>query len=354
LDIEELISIDFSSGCRSILVDDGYLAAASEDGSVKILDLNRLEMEPYTFSTGGKIFAEPALHNGTLYIGNVRDKDMGKGGVCAYTMGGISFEQPEVKLRWDMDLNGNPVQAVLPFDDRIYLNIGYMDGHREIHVIDNIKGSKPKTPKCVYSGVRSSTLAADPPTKRVLFLSEERNQLFINVFEHSNGAAPEMVSIPVKDAPLDFLEHVPIAVLGAKIFAVFGDNTRDLCRLDAHKSSFDTKITGRVRNFALAGMNKQFITNSTGVFSTAGNIQEDLIRGESIVSGPIVLRDKAAVVGMRNGKIRFYKLNALSRQNEFPVFEANDRVQTLAAFKDMIAAGNHKGKVKLLKIIQNK
>ncbi|NIM12929.1 MAG: hypothetical protein GTO45_12450 [Candidatus Aminicenantes bacterium] len=76
-----------------------------------------------------------------------------------------------------------------------------------------------------------------------------------------------------------------------------------------------------------------------------------MIRGESIISGPVVLRDRAAVVGMRDGKIRFYKLNSLSVQDESPVFGSNEKVQTLAAFKDMIAASNHKGKVKLLKII---
>jgi hypothetical protein len=350
LKLKEIISFDFSSRCRSILANDGYLVAVSENGSIKVMDLNRAAKEPHTFTTDGNILAEPALHNGTLYIGNIRNQQVGKGGIYAYTLGGISLDPPEINLRWDMDLKGAPVQAVLPFDDRIYLNIGYKDGRREIHVIDNIKGSKPTGPTCVYNGVRSSTLAADPPTKKVFFLSTERGQLFINVFDHSNGTPPVMSSRPVKDAPPDFLEHIPIAVLGAKIFAVFGDK-KDLCRLDEYKSSFDTKITARVRNYALAGMNKQVVINSTGVFSTVGNRQEDLIRGESIISGPVVLRDRAAVVGMRDGKVRFYKLNSLSIQDESPVFGSNEKVQTLAAFKDMIAAGNHKGKVKLLKII---
>lgn len=125
LNIRELKSIRFPGRCRSILADDGYLVAVSDGGTVKIVNLNQLDTEPYTFVTDGNIYAEPALHNGTLYLGRVKSPDHEKGSIYAYTLGGVSLSTPEVNLRWDMDLKGTPVQALLPFDDRLYLNVGF-------------------------------------------------------------------------------------------------------------------------------------------------------------------------------------------------------------------------------------
>jgi hypothetical protein len=351
LNIRELKSIRFPGRCRSILADDGYLVAVSDGGTVKVVNLNRLETEPYTFKTDGNIYAEPALHNGTLYLGRVKSPGHEKGSIYAYTLGGVSLPTPGVNLRWNIDLKGTPVQALLPFDDRLYLNVGFKDGHREIHVIDNIKGVKPTEPYCIYKGGCSSTLVADPPTKKVFFLSESKGLLYVNLFDHSEETAPEMVTTPVKDSMPGLLEYIPVAVLGSKLFAVFGKETRDLCRIDTHTNTFDTKITGRVRNFAVAGINKQIITNSKGVYSTFGNMQENLIHGENVISGPVVLRDRAAAVGMRDGKLKFYKLDNLSIYSEFQVFNTGEKIQVLTAFKKIIAVGNPGGGIKLLELV---
>ena len=349
LEVTEIQSTEFPGRCGSILADDGYLIAVSENGIIKVIDLNRLKKEPYTFMTDGNIYAEPALHHGTLYIGTVKNQDQEKGIIFAYTLGRISLNPPEVVPRWSMDLKGTPVQALLPFADRLYLNMGFKDGHREVHIIDDIKGTKPTMPKCVYKGELSSTLAADPFTNKVFFLSETSGRLYINMFDHSLGTAPEMMSMQVKDAPNGLQDYIPIAVLGAKLFAVFGEN-KELCRLDVHNKNFETTITNRVRKFAVPSISKQIIINSRGVFSTPGGMQENLMGGESVISGPVVLRDRAVVVGLRDGKIRFYNLNKLSIHNETQVFHTDERVQTMAAYKNMIAVGNQKGKVKLLQL----
>jgi len=346
--LKEVAAFRFSSRCRSILAEDGYLVAVSDDGVVKTLDLLRIGREPYTFKVNGGVFAEPALHNGTLFVGTVKDESRGKGAIYAYTLGDLSLNRPEVNLRWDMDLVGKPVQALLPFCDRLYLNIS-KDEHREIHIIDNIKGNKPIGPVCVYSGQRSSTLVGDQPTRKVFFLSEKERQLYINVFDHTSGTPSRMIGKPVREAPPDFLDYIPVAAIGSKLFAVFGE-TKDLCRIDIQSCCFDAKITDRVRNYALAGMNNQMVINSRGLFSTSESMQENMLQGENIVSGPVVLRDNAAVVGMKDGKVRFYKLSNLSIQDNFQVFNASDRVQTLAAFKNFIAVGNPNGEVKVLEL----
>ncbi len=349
LEVTELKSTGFSGKCGSILADDGYLIAVSENGIIQVMDFNRLENEPYTFMTDGNIYAEPALHNGTLYVGTVKSQDQERGSIFAYTLGGVSLNPPEVVPRWNMDLKGTPVQALLPFADRLYLNMGFKDGHREVHIIDNIKGTKPTSPLCVYNGGLSSTLAADPFTQKVFFLSENKGRLFINMFDHSVGTAPGMMSVEVKDAPSGLQDFIPIAVLGTKLFAVFGEN-KELCRLDVPNKNFETKITNWVRKFAVPSISKQIIINSRGVFSTPDSQQENLMGGESVISGPVVLRDRAVVVGLRDGKIRFYNLNKLSIHNEIQVFQTDERIQAIAAYKNMIAVGNQKGKVKLLQL----
>jgi len=173
----------------------------------------------------------------------------------------------------------------------------------------------------------------------------------VNLFDHLEETAPKMITTPVKDSMPGLLEYIPIAVLGSKLFAVFGKETKDLCRIDTHTNTFDTKITGRVRNFAVAGINKQIITNSKGLYSTSGGLQENLIHGENIISGPVVLRDRAAAVGMRDGKLKFYKLDNLSIYSEFQVFNPGEKIQVLTAFKKIIAVGNSSGGIKLLELV---
>ncbi|HLP62758.1 MAG TPA: hypothetical protein VK186_28225 [Candidatus Deferrimicrobium sp.] len=347
--LNELKNFSLSKRCRAALAADGFFITISDDGMIKIINLNNLGEEPFSFNINNKIFAEPAVHKGTLYVGCIQDEDQDKGAIHAYTLGGISLDPPEVQLRWTVSLKGTPVQALLPFENRLYLNIGHKNGGREIHVIENIMGNKPTDTISVYNGERSSTVVGDIPTKRVFFLSKNDKQLLINTFDHTKNS-PEMISKEVHDSPSDILDHIPISVLGSKVFAVFGEK-RDLCRLDSFENIFESRITGKVRQFALAGMNKHIIINSTGVFSSIGNAQENLNQGESIISGPIVLRDKAVLVGLNDGRIRFYNLNNISVQNDFQVFNGNEKVQVLASFRDIIAIGNQNGGIKLLQLL---
>lgn len=349
LELTEIFNLTLPGRCRSLLAEDGFLVAVSDDSTIKVVDLNRLDKPPVTYKAGGTIFSEPAIHCGSLYIGCTKGQKNEKGSIHTYTLGGVSLDPPEIPLRWSMELKGSPAQALLPFDNRLYLNMGFKDGHREIHFIDNIHGTKPADPVCVHNGGRSSTLAADPPTQKVFFLTEHKRQLTVNMFDHSTAKTPGMHSIQIKDAPSGLLDYIPIASLGAKLFAVFGEN-KDLCRLDTHNKTFDTKITNRVRNFAVAGFNKHIVINSTGVYATYESMQENLIRGENIISGPVVLRDKAVAVGMMDGRLRFYHLNNLAIQNDFRVFNNDEKVQVLATFKNTIAAGSPKGGVKLFEL----
>ncbi|MCK4763926.1 MAG: zinc ribbon domain-containing protein [Candidatus Aminicenantes bacterium] len=347
--VEEIKVLRFSGRCRSLLAEDGYLFVVSDSGIIQVVDLNRIETEPYTFNVGGKIFAEPAVHAGTLYVGFLEDDTRDRGVVAAYTLGDITGSQPGVKLRWSLDLEGRPVQGLLPFGDRLYLNIGFKNARREIQYIENIGKENPSKPLTVDDGERISTLAANPPTGKVFFLSQKDSRLFVNIFDHSQGPHPEMESSQINGAPADFLEHIPAAVMGAKLFAVFGEQ-KHLCRIDTHSSSFDIKICAGVRNFALSGMSRQVIVNTTGIFSTIGNLQEDLIRGEGIVSGPVITRENMVVVGMRDGKIRFYRADNLAVQLDYQAFDADRKVLALATFKDMIAAGSQVGEARLLRI----
>lgn len=349
LKIEELKTFHFSGRCRSILAEDGYLIVVSDKGMIQVVDLNRCEDEPYSFNAGGKVFAEPALHDGTLYVGVLKDESRDLGGVEAFTLGDVTSNHPEVRQRWALGLNGRPVQALLPFADRLYLNIGFGDARREIHYIENIGRKNPAKPVIAHDGERVSTLVANLPTKKVFFLSKNGADLFVNTFDHALSAEPEMKSTHVKDAPSDILDHIPIAAMGAKLFAVFGDR-KYLCRIDTYNNSFDAKISDRVRGFALSGMNRQAMVNSTGIFSTFSSQQEDLIRGEGIVSGPVIIRENTVVVGMRDGKIRFYQMNNLAVQLDYQVFDSQCKVLTLTTFKNMIAVGNQDGGAKLLRL----
>ncbi len=349
LEIKEQGSFSINGRCRSLTAEDGYLIAVSDNGIIQAADLNRNGNEPCTFNAGGKIFAEPAVHNGTLYVGIVKDENMEKGGICAFTLDGLRANSPDMNHWWEVELKGTPVQALLPFENRLYLNVGFKDGRREIQVIENIDKSNPSEAAVVYKGEGSSMLVANPPTKKVFFLSKSGDKLYVNVFDHSTAPSPAMDTHYLNGAPSDFLEHIPIAAMGAKLFVVFGDK-KELCRLDAHSNSFDIKITDRVRSFALSGMNRQVTVNVTGVYSTVGNVQEDLTRGEGIVSGPVIIRENLVAVGMRDGKIRIYQMNNPAVHVDVQAFNSNCKVSALASFKNMIAAGSQEGDVKLLRL----
>ena len=64
----------------------------------------------------------------------------------------------------------------------------------------------------------------------------------------------------------------------------------------------------------------------------------------------VIIRENIVVVGMRDGKIRFYQMNNLAVQLDYQVFDSDCKVLALAAFKTMIAVGNQNGGVKLLRL----
>jgi hypothetical protein len=240
---------------------------------------------------------------------------------------------------------------LLAFENRLYLNVAHPDGQREIQVLDDADRDKPGEARVVHAGRRLGWLAANPPSRRVFFLSEEDGALAVHSVDHAASSHPEVVSRPVPRAPRPFADHVPIAVMGAKLFAVLGEEDK-LCRIDAHDGVFDLVVREDTKSFSLSGIRDGVLVGTAGPIFLSFNVVETLNPMERIKGSPVILKDCAAVVGMQGGRIRVYDLlNPPVHQELRLSNDPLEEVTALASFRNYIAAGNLKGTVKVFELI---
>ncbi len=353
--LEAVKEIEIPGRCRYLLAEDGFLFAFSMDGCLGVFDIMRPGEPVFRYDFGGKLYAEPVIHGGSLYVGVSDGRQKGTGRVEAFGLGRLGREEPELSRRWDLEAEGIPTQGMMAFGDSLYYKTAFSDGRREVYVLPRVSGSEPGRAVRLYSGDHAGTFAADPGTGRVYFLSVLNSRLMLHTVEHSGdgavgGVKGDVLPVPVLDGPGDFLEHIPAAVMGTKLFAVFGEEGWLSC-LDIRGGRYERRLHKHVKHFACRDLNEYVVVDSSGVFFPLRNSRENFIPGESTLCAPVILGDAAAVVGLRDGRIRFYQLSHPSRQSEFRVFDSSgDEVTALIGFRDYLAVGNQRGVVKLFRI----
>ncbi len=347
LSIEEMGAFQLPDRCKALLMYEDHLFAISQSGEVKIIDVSQEPVkERISFNAGGNIYAVPALHQGSLYVGTEKS-------LQAYSLGHLFPQAPSARPRWELPLSGTPIRSLVPVENRLFLMLACPDRRHQIHVVNDIQTDPPEPPIKVYAGSHLSSMAGHfmAKSKKIYFLSDEgAGRIKLHFMEHAAGSNPERVSLPLKRPPSEFRKQIPIAVIGAKIFTVFRKE-ETLYRLDANSGEIDSLICKNVKNFAMASISDPVVINSRGLFLKRMNQQIDLEDGQTIKGSPLVLKDCAVALGMGDGNIRLYDIR---NPGSFKICEVSDRptdqITTMAAVKDIIAAGNDKGVVKIYRL----
>ncbi|MCP4107908.1 MAG: zinc ribbon domain-containing protein [Desulfobacteraceae bacterium] len=336
--------------CKSLLMDESYLYAFSIDGHIKIIDIfQKPPRESVSFNVGGPFSSEPALCNGSLYVGTGQ-------GLQAYSLGILLSGRPLTKPRWEVPVAGI-VREMLPVEirnenstkNRLLFTIKINNNRDELHAVDNIQSSKPDSFKVIDQGRLSSIaiFSSKDKTKgkKVYFLSRHQGNINLNRIDYSKHADSEKEPITIEGAPSEFKTLLPIAVIGARIFAVFTEKDT-LCRLDADTGRCN-QIAKNVKYFALPAIKYPVVVDSEGLFLPSKDRKAKIEKGQSVTCDPLILEDYAVVLGMRDGTIRLYDIHSPGLPFQQRVSEmSNQKITALAASGDIMAVGNDAGLVK--------
>jgi hypothetical protein len=330
-------------GCRSLLAYDRHLIAFSHS-SIEVID-------PVCASTHHVVSinpptCEPCVHRGVVYVGSQK-------ALSAYSLGAFTLDGTRPPLLWQIPLPGHPIQALLPLDNRLYVMVGY-EGRRELQVVDNLGLNARPELRTVHAGSTLSWFAGDPKRKQVVCFSEEGGDVHLHTI--TDGAGAEPTSRRVEVPPMS---DQPIAFDGRRVFAVSGEDRR-LLVIDAASARFEQSLGSQTVLFAL-NQNSDGEWNgdatrierlaTTNVVFNAQQQHDTLAAQDRVVKGtPLILRDRAAVVAMEDGQIRFYDLARLPRFSRWRVSDSGDGISALVSFRNYVAAGTTAGDVKVFEL----
>jgi putative pyrroloquinoline-quinone-binding quinoprotein len=345
-EIDELdLQLELGDHCRSLLGYDRHLIAVSQSGTVEIRD-PQLPREGLRLKAAGPVSCEPCIDDGVLYVGS-------PGSLTAYSLGALTLTQPRLAPLWQLRLPGTPVQALTVLADRLYVTVVHPDLRREVLVVESLKRNPPPAGRSLHGGAKLSWTAADPASGQVVFLSQQGQSVQLHRVVH-DGVRPELATQPLAGVPYPLAENVPIAFLGGKVFGVFGDDEK-LCRIDATSGELEQALGDDIKQFSLSqdgdgrwdGDGAQIFAN--GIHFLRAARTERFAPLERVVKGsPILLKDRAVVVGMLDGRVRIYDLSRLPRYEQVRLTGGSEPITALAAFDSYVAVGNAKGVVKLL------
>jgi hypothetical protein len=342
---EEDFKLELGDLCRSLLGYDRHLIAVSQRGTIEIRDPG-LPAPGLRLKTEGPISCEPCIDDGVLYLGS-------PGRLTAYSFGILSMANPRLTPLWQLRLSGTPVQALTMVADHLFVTVVRADMRRELLVIDNVKRQPPTAGRVLYVGAKLSWIAADPARRQAVFVSEEGENLQLHRVAH-DGARAELSTWPLTRTPRPLADNVPIAFLGGKVFGVFGDEEK-LCRIDADSGELEQSLGDDTKMFSLShegerewdGDGVQIFSNGV-LFLHAGRTDSFTPLDRVVKGSPVLLKGRAAVLAMLDGRLRVYDLRRLPRYDQFRLTSPGEPITALACFQNYIAVGNVKGVVKLL------
>ncbi|MDX2000736.1 MAG: hypothetical protein SF066_23690 [Thermoanaerobaculia bacterium] len=329
---------DLESPCRAVLSLDGFLVLVAANGRVEWVD----PVEPdarQSFATLGSVSGEPAISRGVLYLAS-------ENRVGAWPLVWASLHPPRTTPLWEVALPGRPLGGLLPFGDRLYLQVLKGDGQVSVQVLEGLRGATPPVRREVTVGAeRVSPLVGNPALAKVLFLSSSSQELRLHWESVGEGARPGFSSRRIAGSPGALVEHRPVAALGGKLFAVLGDDEA-LCRLDSEEIAFDQILLRDCKAFAMNGLADGLAVQADRVHFLAAAVHDELGRLQRVKGQPLLLGDRAAAIGLTDGRVLLYdfarppasQLLRLRPRDEQPV-------AVLASFGDYLVAGDAAGHV---------
>jgi hypothetical protein len=341
-------TIQLDSACISILVYNYYLFLFSFKGEIRIINLLNNMQQVQRFNADDKIYADPAISEGTLYVGTRRS-------ISAYSIPAIlSEENISTEPRWTIPLQNNevPMKAMVPIGERLYFNIKINSQYQKICAINNIKTGNPDPIIQINAGPGVSSIAGNwsEKSKKIFFFSETKNNITLHTADHRENKSPKIVSKTIHNAPSGCDFRIPIASIGRKVFVTF-KHKETLYRIDSDTGDLDQKICENVKEYALANANSAFVVNSKGLYFHGTSRQQiDLSKQRlSVKIAPYILNNCAVLAGLQNGTVQIYNyFNPTSYPKNWDISDRdNVAITSLVAYQNILIAGNQEGTVKL-------
>ncbi len=342
LEAREVLAIDLPDHCRSLLSWDRHLVAVAESGRIEVADPATDDLS-LQLVADGPITADPCIDRGVLYLGR-------EGRIAAHSLSALTLPSPGHQARWEARVDGTPIRSLLAFENRLYFNAVLPDGRHSIQVLDGIDHRGTPESRTVYTAPRLSSLAGDPGTRRVVFLSEEAGGIVVHALDHARGAYPEVQSRRVPSPLLPLVTQVPIATMGAKIFAVFGEED-SLCRIDLDLGLASTVMRSDAKRFSLNRFREWVQVETVGIAFPHLPVRDDWTHMERARGQPVIVRDCAAAVGMQDGRILVYDLQSPPYHWELDLGRKRREVTALASYGSYLAAGDGGGAVKVFELL---
>lgn len=325
--------------CHSLLTYDGHLFAVSGTGSIMVVPLAEgVESQGRARFTDLEltVFAEPAIHNGTLYIAAGHR-------LFAFTLS--LLVTPALVLRWHFDFGVSvPVSALLPMGDSLYVTLAHDRYYQKGSMVrlDHIAGTAP-TAVCLHDGSMPSPPAAIASEGNdVLFLvaDQRRAQLWCGVVS-PEGEKPAWRLVHNPPSPVSPFH--PIAVGHGKIFAVFTQGQM-LYRIDVESAQIDYMIVGNAKRFSIPGNGHPLVVTPGSIQIPTRDLTQELLPGHNVHSQPVLFGD-VAIVGMGGGEIRVLDMANPARAKVWRVPGARSEITALAPYGEILALGDAIGAV---------
>jgi hypothetical protein len=328
------LRLRLGDACRSLLGYDGHLIAISLSGVIEIADPLRAK-SICRFQTQGPITAEPCISDGVLYLAT-------RGQLSAYALPALVLEPPRVRPLWQVPLNGTPIHALTAVGECVYVTVATADW-REVCVVEK------QAVRSICGAPKMSWVAADLSSSSAVFLSEEGGGIRLHAM--SDELATHSVA-------LHSLADHPIALLGGKVFGIFGDAHR-LYRIDAATGAVEEPLEEDTQLFALTrdaadDWDRDGVGIDTGgiAFWRSG-VRDSFAPHERASKGsPVIVQGCAAAVGMEDGRVLLYNLARLPRHEVWRLgSQSGAGITALASFESYIAAGNREGLVEVRELL---
>jgi hypothetical protein len=336
------LTLRLGDACRSLLACDGHLIAISNGGTIEIADPTRAS-SVCRFQTQGPVMAEPCISNGVLYVSSRHQ-------ITAYALGPMTLNPARARPLWQLPLDGTPLFALTPAGNRVFVTVATPHA-REVHVIEQSGRPARATIRALHRAARTSWLAADPESGRVVFLSEDDTRVRLHVVDDD---------VAVHPVALHGLIEQPIAFLRDAVFGIFGP-TRQLHRIDVATGAVLEPLESDTQLFALTHDEQgEWDRDGVRIDSEAVFFARSAVRDtfapldRPATPSPIVVHNAAAVIGMQDGRVLLYELAHLPRHQVWRLDgNADSPITALASFENYVAAGNRDGVVELRELRAN-
>jgi len=341
LQATEVLHLTLGERCHSLLSWDRHLIAIGRNGTVKIVEPSSRETIG-TMTADGPLTCEPSIDRGVLFLA-CADR------IAAYALGGLTLTSPRLDPLWQASISGVPTQALLTRGNRLFVNTQTTSGKRSVQMLEDVHRLIRPQVRELLSAERVSTLAAGPKKNEVILVMERAKALEVQLLDAS-AATPTFESHRVPSPILPLIEHVPIAVLGTRVFGVFGEDDQ-LCRIDLDANAVMTILRADAQAFSFNRYGQWIQVETFGIAFPHLEIRDELTPGERIRGEPVVFFDSTAAVGLHDGRILVYDITRPPYHEELRVSPEGHEVTALAAFDRFLAAGDAAGHVKLFELL---